>query len=63
MNDQDKKTEEKPEKNPQKEKYQSPEIESEDLMAFAAVCNGAKKGGRKATAGAPDFCRSNRLNS
>lgn len=45
------------------EKYQKPLIESEDLLAFAASCNGTSNGGRKANVGAPNFCRSNRLNS
>jgi len=43
--------------------YQKPSIESEDLLAFAASCNGTANGSRKANVGAPNFCRSNRLNS
>ena len=45
------------------EKYEAPKVESEDLLAFAASCNGTSNGGRKANVGAPNFCRSNRLNS
>tara|TARA_R110000868_G_scaffold132380_2_gene343134 strand:+ start:68317 stop:68481 length:165 start_codon:yes stop_codon:yes gene_type:complete len=46
-----------------KKEYVKPEIESEELMAFAAVCNGNPVGGRKASVADPDNCRSNRLNS
>lgn len=51
----------KVEKVTQKKKYEKPEIKSESLMAFGAVCNGMANGGRKATAGAPDFCNASRL--
>tara|TARA_Y100000768_G_scaffold388937_1_gene388954 strand:+ start:12493 stop:12774 length:282 start_codon:yes stop_codon:yes gene_type:complete len=43
--------------------YHAPKIESQDLLAFAASCNGSTAGKRKASVGAPNFCRSNRLNS
>jgi len=43
--------------------YCSPKIESQDLLAFAASCNGSTAGKRKASVGAPNFCRSSRLNS
>lgn len=43
------------------EKYQSPEIESEDLLAFAASCNGTTAGQRKAST--VNGCKANRLNS
>lgn len=46
-----------------KEEYITPVIESEPLMAFAAVCNGNATGGRKASTDTPDFCRADRLNS
>ena len=46
-----------------KRPYIKPTLKSEDLMAFAASCNGSTKGGRKASVGPPSFCRSNRLNS
>ncbi len=52
-------------KQQQKEKkpYIKPKIESEDLMAFAAVCNGNTTGGRKASALPPANCRADRLSS
>ena len=40
--------------------YIRPEIESEDLMVFAAVCNGTQSGGRKANA---VDCNQRKLNS
>lgn len=62
MNENDKK-EDLEKENKQKRKYVKPTIESEDLMAFGAVCNGTMKGGRKAAVGAPSFCNANKLNS
>lgn len=52
-------------KQQQKEKkpYIKPKIDSEDLMAFAATCNGTSVGGRKASALPPANCRANRLSS
>ena len=52
-------------KQQQKEKkpYIKPKIESEDLMAFAATCNGSTLGGRKASALPPANCRADRLSS
>ncbi|HAZ14976.1 MAG: hypothetical protein A2X86_17795 [Bdellovibrionales bacterium GWA2_49_15] len=44
-----------------KRPYMPPEIISEDLMAFGAVCNGIASGGRKSTASAPSFCNTSRL--
>lgn len=44
-------------------KYVSPKLESQDLLAFAASCNGSTAGRRKASVGSPDFCKSDRLNS
>ena len=43
--------------------YTPPKLETQDLLAFAASCNGTTAGQRKASVGAPNFCRSNRLNS
>lgn len=43
--------------------YQSPEITTETIETFGAVCNGTTAGQRKDDTGAPFFCRSNRLNS
>lgn len=43
--------------------YEKPKISSEDLMAFAASCNGTTNGGRKSSVGGPNFCNSRRLNS
>jgi hypothetical protein len=46
-----------------KKKYLKPELKSEKLNAYGAVCNGTVVGGRKAVAGPPTFCNSSRLNS
>lgn len=46
----------KDEKPKQKKKYQKPQLKSEKVMAFGAQCNGSPGSGRKAAAGAPDFC-------
>lgn len=46
-----------------KKAYEPPQIETEELMSFGAVCNGTAKGGRKDVVGAPSFCNSSRLNS
>lgn len=43
--------------------YEKPEIETEDLLTFGALCNGAATGGRKASTGAPNFCNSKKLTS
>lgn len=48
---------------PLKKKYVKPEIVSEDLVSFGAVCNGTTNGNRKASTGSPNFCNSRRLNS
>ena len=40
--------------------YIRPEVESEDLMVFAAVCNGTVSGGRKSNAA---DCNSRKINS
>lgn len=44
----------------QKKEYVKPEILSEDLISFGAVCNGGTVGGRKATTVA---CNKRKLNS
>jgi hypothetical protein len=46
-----------------KKQYKKPTIKSEKLNTYGAVCNGTTAGGRKATSGPPNPCRSNRLNS
>lgn len=46
-----------------KRPYVKPEIESEDLLTFGALCNGSAAGGRKASTGAPNFCNSKKLTS
>jgi len=49
--------------NSKKKKYVKPEIISDDLVAFGALCNGTTSGRRKASTGAPDNCRRSKLNS
>ena len=44
-----------------KKKYSKPKLVVEKVMAFGAGCNGMATGGRKASAGAPDFCSSSKL--
>lgn len=46
---------------PAKKPYTKPEIHSESLMAFGALCNGTVTGGRKASTGAPNFCNATKL--
>ena len=46
-----------------KKKYIKPEIISENLVSFGALCNGTTVGQRKASTGSPNFCNSRRLNS
>jgi len=46
-----------------KKVYSPPEIITEELMSFGALCNGTASGGRKEAIGAPSFCNSNKLNS
>lgn len=55
----DKKTEAVKKKKP----YEKPEIESEELLTFGALCNGATSGGRKASTGGPNFCNAKKLTS
>jgi len=50
-------------KTKKKKKYIKPELTSEKLNAYGALCNGTTSGGRKASSGAPNFCNSRRLNS
>ena len=43
------------------QEYEKPEIHSEDLMAFAATCNGTTTASRKSNTA--DGCKADRLNS
>lgn len=44
-----------------KKKYIKPQLKKETIMTFGALCNGMASGGRKTTAGAPDFCNAGKL--
>lgn len=44
-----------------KKKYSKPEVKSEEILSFGAKCNGTGNGGRKASAGAPNFCNASKL--
>lgn len=44
-----------------KRSYLKPEMITEELMAFGAVCNGSTNGQRKDSTGAPNFCNAGRL--
>lgn len=46
-----------------KKKYVKPAIQTEALTAVAALCNGGRSGGRKASTGAPNFCQTAKLKS
>ena len=46
-----------------KRPYERPEIETEELLTFGALCNGTASGGRKAATGAPTFCNAKKLTS
>ena len=48
-------------KKKKKRPYKKPKIMSEEIITFGALCNGTNTGGRKTTAGAPDFCSASRL--
>lgn len=48
---------------PAKKKYIKPQMQSENLNSYGAVCNGTTNGGRKASSTAPAFCNASRLNS
>jgi hypothetical protein len=48
---------------PAKKKYKKPEIQSENLNSYGAICNGTTNGGRKASSTGPAFCNAGRLNS
>lgn len=50
-------------KNSKKKAYIKPQIQSEKLNSYGALCNGTTTGGRKATVTATAFCNSTRLNS
>ena len=60
MDTDDKKKEDIPVK---KKAYEKPMIESEELLTFGALCNGAAGGGRKASTGGPSFCNAKKLTS
>ena len=44
-----------------RKKYKKPAIKSEKLLSYGALCNGKAVGGRKSTAGAPEFCSASKL--
>lgn len=46
-----------------KRKYVKPEIQSEKLNSYGALCNGTTGGGRKASTTAPAFCSATKRNS
>lgn len=46
-----------------KKKYIKPEIASEKLNSYGALCNGTTTGGRKASTTAPAFCGATKRNS
>lgn len=46
-----------------KRSYIKPQIQSEKLNSYGAVCNGTTSGGRKASSAGPAFCNASRLNS
>ena len=46
-----------------KKPYVKPQLLSEKLNSYGAVCNGTTNGGRKASSIAPAFCNSTRLMS
>jgi hypothetical protein len=48
-------------KKSKKKKYSPPQLKKEKMMAFGALCNGTSNGGRKTSAGAPDFCQASKL--
>lgn len=48
-------------KKTKKKKHIEPKIKSEKLLSFGALCNGKTSGGRKAAAGAPNFCSASKL--
>lgn len=48
-------------KKSKKRKYEKPQVKKESVMAFGAGCNGSATGGRKSTAGSPDFCNAAKL--
>lgn len=49
--------------NNKKRAYIKPQIQSEKLNSYGAVCNGTTSGGRKASTIGPAFCNASRLNS
>lgn len=49
--------------NKKKRNYVKPQIQSEKLNSYGAVCNGTTVGGRKASTAGPAFCNASKLNS
>lgn len=43
--------------------YIKPQIQSEKLNSYGALCNGTSVGGRKASTTGPGFCNAGKLNS
>ena len=46
-----------------KRAYVKPQIQSEKLNSYGAICNGTTVGGRKASSSGPAFCNSAKLSS
>jgi hypothetical protein len=46
-----------------KKTYIKPQIISEKLNSYGAICNATTTGGRKASSTGPAFCNASRLNS
>ena len=44
-----------------KKKYSKPLLKKGSIMTVGALCNGMNVGGRKLTAGSPDFCSASKL--
>lgn len=63
MSDKKKSQKSQDENTEKKKPYIKPEIETEDLMTFGALCNGTTMGGRKSATGAPQWCNASRINS
>lgn len=50
-------------KSKKKKTYVKPQIQSEKLNSYGAVCNGTTVGGRKASSATPALCNASRLSS
>ena len=53
----------KGEKTDNKKAYIKPQVISEKLNSYGAICNGTTTGGRKSSSAGPAFCNASRLNS